>query len=108
MIIQLSNHLKMNVIAEGVETKEQLKVLQNYNCNTVQGYLFSKPLPANQFAELLKKQRIEPILKTYKTFPPIKETLVSIGIEHVTFRLLYQNSSVFYYSKSIPHTLSLN
>lgn len=61
MILQLSNHLKMDVIAEGVETMEQLKVLQNYNCNTVQGYLFSKPVPANQFAELLKKQRIEPI-----------------------------------------------
>lgn len=62
MILQLSNHLKMDVIAEGVETMEQLKVLQNYNCNTVQGYLFSKPVPANQFAQLLKKQRIEPIL----------------------------------------------
>lgn len=61
MILQLSNHLKMDVIAEGVETMEQLKVLQNYNCNTVQGYLFSKPVPANQFAELLKRQRIEPI-----------------------------------------------
>ncbi|WP_419958082.1 putative bifunctional diguanylate cyclase/phosphodiesterase [Psychrobacillus psychrotolerans] len=61
MILQLSNHLNMDVIAEGVETMEQLKVLQNYNCNTVQGYLFSKPVPAKQFAELLKKQRIEPI-----------------------------------------------
>lgn len=60
MILQLSNHLNMDVIAEGVETMEQLKVLQNYNCNTVQGYLFSKPVPANQFAKLLKKQRIEP------------------------------------------------
>jgi len=61
MILQLSNHLKMDVIAEGVETMEQLKVLQNYNCNTVQGYLYSKPVPAIQFAELLKKKRIEPI-----------------------------------------------
>ena len=61
MILQLTNHLKMDVIAEGVETLEQLKVLQKYNCNTVQGYLYSKPLPAKQFAELLKKQKIEPI-----------------------------------------------
>lgn len=61
MIIQLSNQLKMDVIAEGVETMEQLEVLQNYNCNTVQGYLYSKPMPAYQFAELLKKQRIDPI-----------------------------------------------
>lgn len=60
MIIQLSHYLKMDVIAEGVETTEQLQVLQNYNCNMVQGYLYSKPLPADQFAELLKKQRINP------------------------------------------------
>lgn len=61
MIIQLSNQLKMDVIAEGVETMEQLQVLKDYNCNTVQGYLYSKPLPANQFAKLLKKQSIVPI-----------------------------------------------
>lgn len=61
MIIQLSNHLNMNIVAEGVETKEQLEVLQSYNCQIVQGYLYSKPVPANQFAELLKKQRIDPI-----------------------------------------------
>ncbi|TQR18245.1 putative bifunctional diguanylate cyclase/phosphodiesterase [Psychrobacillus soli] len=59
MIIQLSHQLKMCVIAEGVETNEQLKVLQNYNCNTIQGYLFSKPLPAEEFTQLLKKSLCE-------------------------------------------------
>lgn len=58
MIIQLSNHLNMNIIAEGVETKEQLEVLQSYNCNTVQGYLYSKPVPAVEFANLLSKRKI--------------------------------------------------
>lgn len=61
IIIQISNRLNKNIIAEGVETKEQLEVLQSFNCQTVQGYLYSKPVPANQFAELLKKQRIDPI-----------------------------------------------
>lgn len=55
MIIQLSHQLKMSVIAEGVETNEQLVVLQNYNCNTIQGYLFSRPLPACEFSKLLKQ-----------------------------------------------------
>ncbi|MFJ8064714.1 putative bifunctional diguanylate cyclase/phosphodiesterase [Psychrobacillus sp. NPDC096426] len=55
MIIQLSHQLKMSVIAEGVETNDQLQVLQKYNCNTIQGYLFSKPLPASEFTKLLKK-----------------------------------------------------
>lgn len=55
MIIQLSHQLKMSVVAEGVETTEQLEVLQKYNCNTIQGYLFSKPLPAGEFTKLLNK-----------------------------------------------------
>ncbi|MFJ7825385.1 putative bifunctional diguanylate cyclase/phosphodiesterase [Psychrobacillus sp. NPDC096623] len=59
MIIQLSNHLNLNIIAEGVETKEQLEVLQSYNCDTVQGYLYSKPVPASEFAELLSKRKID-------------------------------------------------
>lgn len=61
MIIQLSNRLNLNIVAEGVETQEQLEVLQSYNCNKVQGYLYSKPVPAKEFAQLLKKQRIYPI-----------------------------------------------
>lgn len=59
MIIQLSHQLKMSVVAEGVETNEQLEVLQNYNCNTIQGYLFSKPLPAGEFIQLLEKSQCE-------------------------------------------------
>ncbi|SDM39700.1 EAL domain, c-di-GMP-specific phosphodiesterase class I (or its enzymatically inactive variant) [Psychrobacillus sp. OK028] len=59
MIIQLSNHLNLNIVAEGVETKEQLEVLQSYNCDTVQGYLYSKPVPASEFAELLSKRKID-------------------------------------------------
>lgn len=59
-IIELAKHLKMNVIAEGVETVEQLEILKEYNCNTIQGYLFSKPVPANEFAILLQKEKIEP------------------------------------------------
>ncbi|WP_313893736.1 EAL domain-containing protein [Psychrobacillus sp.] len=61
MIIQLSHQLKMSVIAEGVETNEQLQVLQKYNCNVIQGYLFSKPLPATEFAKLLQKDRLDPL-----------------------------------------------
>ncbi|GGA19634.1 putative bifunctional diguanylate cyclase/phosphodiesterase [Psychrobacillus lasiicapitis] len=59
MIIQLSHQLKMEVIAEGVETNEQLQVLQKYNCNIIQGYLFSKPLTASKFADLLKTSLCE-------------------------------------------------
>ncbi|WP_162232195.1 sensor domain-containing protein [Halalkalibacter wakoensis] len=51
-IIQLSKQLKMKVVAEGVEEEEQLAILQNLNCDELQGYLFSKPQPLEQFERL--------------------------------------------------------
>jgi len=47
-IIALSNQLGLAVIAEGIETKEQLAWLQNVGCQYGQGYLFNKPLPASE------------------------------------------------------------
>lgn len=48
-IIAMSRSLGMNVIAEGVENPVQLDMLLAYGCNDIQGYYFSKPLPAEQF-----------------------------------------------------------
>ncbi|MCY9879053.1 EAL domain-containing protein [Vibrio natriegens] len=47
-IISLAHNLGLNVVAEGIETLEQLKYLQQNKCKTYQGYLYSKPLPAEQ------------------------------------------------------------
>lgn len=48
--IALAHKLGLEVVAEGVETEEQRNLLQHMQCNALQGYLFSKPLPAEQFA----------------------------------------------------------
>ncbi|MFT8310330.1 MAG: EAL domain-containing protein [Sporolactobacillus sp.] len=56
-IIELAHYLNMNVVAEGVETQEQLQLLQDYHCNIIQGYFFSKPVPAATFAKLLRKEK---------------------------------------------------
>ncbi|MEO5572965.1 MAG: EAL domain-containing protein [Gammaproteobacteria bacterium] len=53
-IISMAHSLKLNVIAEGVETKEQLAFLRAQGCDEVQGYLVSHPVPAGIFTELLK------------------------------------------------------
>ena len=45
-IVNLGHELNLNVVAEGVETVEQLEFLRSINCDTVQGFLFSRPLPA--------------------------------------------------------------
>lgn len=48
-IIVMAQNFHLNVIAEGVETKEQFEQLQQYGCQVFQGYLFSKPVPIEQF-----------------------------------------------------------
>ncbi len=53
-IIAMAHSLNLKVIAEGVETREQFDYLQSHNCDEVQGYYFSKPVPAHEFAELLR------------------------------------------------------
>jgi len=53
-IIDMGKNLKLRVIAEGIETQEQLALLQTWNCSEGQGYLFSRPVPAAQFAQLLQ------------------------------------------------------
>lgn len=58
MIISLGKTLNMDIIAEGVETKEELKCLEALGCYQYQGYYFSKPLPFNELIELLEKAHI--------------------------------------------------
>ncbi len=53
-IIAMAHTLNLNVIAEGVETEEQRQLLMANGCNTYQGYLFSKPVPIDEFEALLK------------------------------------------------------
>jgi len=53
-IIDMANNLGLQTIAEGVETSEQLAFLRLHGCKEVQGYFFSKPLPAKEFEEFLK------------------------------------------------------
>jgi len=55
-IVQLGQTLGLRVVAEGVETEEQARYLADIGCDEVQGYLFSPPLAAEEFTELLNRE----------------------------------------------------
>ena len=53
-IISMGRSLKLRVVAEGVETQEEMMYLQAHQCDEAQGYYFSRPVPRQQFAQLLE------------------------------------------------------
>jgi diguanylate cyclase (GGDEF)-like protein/PAS domain S-box-containing protein len=60
-IIAMAHSLKLTAVAEGVETEAQLEFLLAQRCDEMQGYLFSRPLPAAEFEELLASNRSLPV-----------------------------------------------
>lgn len=61
-IVSMAHALGMDVVAEGVETTEQLAILQTLRCNEIQGYLISRPVPANDMALMLESRFLFPAL----------------------------------------------
>jgi EAL domain-containing protein (putative c-di-GMP-specific phosphodiesterase class I) len=59
-VLSFGRELAVRVVAEGIETKEQLSMLREMNCRIGQGYLFSRPITADQFCALLASE-VRPI-----------------------------------------------
>jgi EAL domain-containing protein (putative c-di-GMP-specific phosphodiesterase class I) len=57
LIVDIASSLKVPVVAEGVETESQLNLLRSARCDLVQGYYFSRPLPAEEFDSILLKEK---------------------------------------------------
>jgi EAL domain-containing protein (putative c-di-GMP-specific phosphodiesterase class I) len=55
-ILPMANSLRLNVVAEGLETAEQLAMLRKLRCEYAQGYYFSKPVTADESGSLLEKR----------------------------------------------------
>jgi len=58
-VIAMAHSLKLVVVAEGVETEEQLAFLREQGCEAAQGFLFAEPLPPDAFEKLLRETRSE-------------------------------------------------
>ncbi len=56
LILDIAGNLKLQVIAEGVETERQMTMLKNAGCDYVQGYYFSRPLPPDEFEHFIAKE----------------------------------------------------
>lgn len=56
LILDIANYLNVPVVAEGVETLNQLELLRQAGCDLVQGYYFSRPLPPEEFETLIVKE----------------------------------------------------
>jgi EAL domain-containing protein (putative c-di-GMP-specific phosphodiesterase class I) len=52
-VVDLAKNLRLNVVSEGVETKTQVDFLKNIGCNMVQGYIFARPMPMNEYEKLI-------------------------------------------------------
>ena len=57
-VVSMADKLELGLLAEGVETKDQIDLLQSIGCDQVQGYYYAKPMPEEEFFELLKKQKL--------------------------------------------------
>ena len=59
-IIAMAHSLDLNVVAEGVQARNQLNYLRSLQCDRIQGYIFSRPIPNDEFVELLKEESLTP------------------------------------------------
>ncbi|WP_223542824.1 putative bifunctional diguanylate cyclase/phosphodiesterase [Pseudomonas sp. GL-B-12] len=60
-VIAMAHNLKLKVVAEGIETAEQLSFLRRHRCDVGQGYLFDRPIPGNELIDKLKRYPRGPI-----------------------------------------------
>ena len=56
LILDIARYLGVKVVAEGVETEGQLRLLKDVGCDLIQGFYFSRPIPPEEFEKLIEKE----------------------------------------------------
>jgi diguanylate cyclase (GGDEF)-like protein len=87
-VITMAHHLKLKVVAEGVETPEQLALLISHQCDVIQGYFFSRPLAAPAMTDMLAvDKRLPMTLLRTGTRKPMALFVAVSGVDEVISRL---------------------
>src|SRR5699024_10977069 len=71
-LLHLAKGLQMKVVAEGVEEYEQLEFLKQNECDMIQGYIYSQPVPAVKFEQMMLKRYLQPTKQKQITKPKIE------------------------------------
>jgi len=75
-IIHMAHGLNLEVVAEGVETAAQLAFLREHRCDQIQGYYFSRPIPAHEFARMVRDDKCLPAADD--AAPPMPASLLTM------------------------------
>jgi EAL domain-containing protein (putative c-di-GMP-specific phosphodiesterase class I)/ActR/RegA family two-component response regulator len=85
-VIAMAHSLHLKVIAEGVETEGQMRYLSDHGCDEMQGYFFSRPVPAAEFTELLR--RGSSLKFAYGDAPSLEKSILVVDDEENVVRAL--------------------
>ena len=97
-IIRMAHSLKLDVVAEGVETAAQLAYLRHHRCDQVQGYYFSRPLPAPEIEQMMRARLALPGSENATSSPDVLLVVdgdeghlraLRAAFEHEPYRVLY-------------------
>lgn len=88
-IFEFAHRLKLTTVAEGVETKEQLGFLRTCGCELIQGFLFAKPMPEDDFREALKNaEQVPETEDILLTLPPASATQLLLNAVFTRYPLV--------------------
>ncbi len=104
-VLFMANEFGMDVIAEGVETMEQLHYLRQLDCTTIQGYLFSRPLPKADFESALKERQVSAVEAMSVTAHQLTVT-ASITIHRLKGKQIHVGYTDILISKGTLHSVS--
>lgn len=109
-VVRMVNWLKLPTIAEGVETIQQADFLKSVGCDYIQGYLYSKPLPEEEYIKILRESNVGTIIPQMDLIDTLNaENFWSAeSLETLIFSNFVGGAGIFEYKDGIPEILRVN